>query len=229
MINAEPHKTLPAEEAQAETQATERPRRQRRKAARPGEVLEAATAVLIEKGFAATTLDEVARRAGIAKGTVYRYYATKEELFEAVAKQATERQLHLLERLLDPQWSSIAATLSDLLAECANVLNTGQEPAIASLVIAEARRFPELAQIWHDSVSSRVLDALAAWIAAAQGRGEVRAGDPRLLAYSLSGPILVAVLFDSIFGPIGVNGPDLDALARQHAELMLRGILIDTS
>ena len=62
--------------------------RQRRKAARPQELLEAALALFVEKGFAATRSEEVAAKAGVSKGTLYLYYPSKEELFKAVVRES---------------------------------------------------------------------------------------------------------------------------------------------
>ena len=61
-------------------------KRERRKDARPGELLTAALELFVEKGFAATRAEEVAQRAGVSKGTLFLYYATKEELFKAVVR-----------------------------------------------------------------------------------------------------------------------------------------------
>jgi AcrR family transcriptional regulator len=66
---------------------SEQPVRQRRKEARPSELLAAALDLFVERGFAATKLDDVAARAGVSKGTLYLYFASKEELFKAVIQQ----------------------------------------------------------------------------------------------------------------------------------------------
>jgi AcrR family transcriptional regulator len=80
----------------------DRPTRwRRRKLARPGEILGAALACFAERGFAATRLDDVARRAGVTKGTLYLYFANKEELFQAVVRQALVPNIERGEALLD--------------------------------------------------------------------------------------------------------------------------------
>ena len=66
--------------------------------------------------------------------------------------------------------------------------------AVAKMVIGESRNFPELAKVWHDEVVSKALGTLAALIEMAQAKGEVRAGDPRLHAFSLMGPMLMGVI-----------------------------------
>jgi AcrR family transcriptional regulator len=68
--------------------SSDKPKWRRRKQARPGEIVEAALEVFAEKGFAAAKLDDIGRRAGIAKATLYRYFETKEEIFREVARAA---------------------------------------------------------------------------------------------------------------------------------------------
>ena len=65
-----------------------KPRWERRKDARPQELLEAALDLFVERGYAATRLEDVARRAGVSKGTLYLYYENKEELFKAVVRSS---------------------------------------------------------------------------------------------------------------------------------------------
>jgi hypothetical protein len=95
------------------------------------------------------------------------------------------------------------------------------------MVIGEARNFPELARVWHDELVSRALGALATAIAAAQARGEVRPGDPRAYALQLVAPLVVGVIWRETFTPIGAAPFDLAALARQHVETLLNGLLLE--
>ena len=71
----------------SETCAKVQAKRERRKEARPGELLAAALELFVEKGYAATRSEEVARRAGVSKGTLFLYFASKEELFKATVRE----------------------------------------------------------------------------------------------------------------------------------------------
>jgi hypothetical protein len=93
------------------------------------------------------------------------------------------------------------------------------------MVIGESRNFPELAKVWHDEVVSRALGLIAGLIERAQAKGEVRPGDPRLHAFSLMGPMLMGLLWRETLQPAGGAPLDLDALAKQHAETVLQGLL----
>ena len=99
--------------------------------------------------------------------------------------------------------------------------------AVAKMVIGESRNFPELAKVWHDEVVTKVLGMLGALIRRAQERGEVRSGDPRLHAMSLMGAMLMGLLWHETLEPVGGEPIDLDALARQHAETVLGGLLTE--
>ena len=97
------------------------------------------------------------------------------------------------------------------------------------MVVGEARNFPELARVWHDEVVAHALGALAAAIAAAQARGEVRDGDPRMFALQIISPILVGVIWRETFAPIGAVAFDLPALARQHMDTMAQGLAAEAT
>jgi hypothetical protein len=106
---------------------------------------------------------------------------------------------------------------------------TGRIPvgAVAKMVIGESRNFPELAKVWHDHVASRAIGMIAELIAKAQAKGEVRPGDPRLHAFTLMGPMLMGLLWRETLQPVGGAALDIEALAAQHAESVLAGLLTD--
>jgi hypothetical protein len=95
------------------------------------------------------------------------------------------------------------------------------------MVVGESRNFPELARVWHDEVASKAIGAIASFIERAQQRGEVRAGDPRLHAFSLMGPMVLGALWRATLVPAGGQPLDIAALARQHGETVLAGLLTE--
>jgi AcrR family transcriptional regulator len=185
--------------------------------------------VFAEKGFAAAKLDDIARRAGVSKGTLYLYFKDKEDLFRAVVRDA-----------IAPNVQAITATVASLDAPFADVVRmflagfaereaTLPIGAVAKMVIGESLNFPELARVWHDEVASKAIGALAAFIEQAQQKGEVRPGDPRLYAFSLMGPMVVGALWRATLVPAGGQTVDISALARQHADALLEGMLKETA
>lgn len=201
------------------------PKWHRRKEARPAEIIEAGLSVFIENGFAAAKLSDVAKKAGIAKGTLYRYFDTKEDLFHAVVEHAISVNLAAMENAAQAFHGSLRELVPVMLIGTAGRVGDSGLPALARLVIGESRIFPHLARIWHDDVVARILKLLTDLIREAQDRNEVRAGDPTIHALSIMGPLLAGFLFHEVFGNSSPYSPDLMKLADQHAETVLRGIM----
>lgn len=202
---------------------TGQPKFRRRKADRPDEIVAAALEIFAEKGFAAARLEDIAARAGVSKGAIYLYFATKEDVFRAVVEQGVAPNLAAVQQMAQqaPSFAPLARGATQLIAK---VMTTSPVGGIVKMVVAEARNFPELARIWHDRLVAPALGAMTAAIAAGQARGEIRPGDPRLFAVSLISPLLVGVVFRETFAPVGAEPFDLPALAAQHVETLLRGM-----
>src|ERR1700754_4832644 len=115
------------------------PRFRRRKADRPAEIVEAALAVFAEKGFAAAKLDEIARRAGVSKGTLYLYFADKEQLFRAVVRNSIVPNVETIISALGSADLPFAEIVPAFFAAFAQ--NIGRLPigAVAKMVIGESR------------------------------------------------------------------------------------------
>ncbi len=182
--------------------------------------------MFVEHGFAGTKLTEVARRAGVAKGTLYLYFETKEDLFRAAAQQALTTNLDVIETMVASFDGRVADLVPLLLRRAAGRMGDRRIPAIVRMVLAESRAFPDLARIWHDEVIARVLTLLTGLLTRAQARGEVRPGDPKLFAMSIVSPLLLGMLFHEVFGASSPFAPDLDTLATQHSQVILRGIMV---
>ncbi len=201
------------------------PRWQRRAEDRPREICAAALEVFAEKGFAAARLDEIARRAGVSKGTLYLYFKDKEDLFRAVVRDAIAPNVAAITEAISTMRAPFADVVRMFLAGFAEREARLPLGAVAKMVIGESRNFPELARVWHDEVASKAIGGLAAFVKGAQERGEVRAGDPRLYAFSLMGPMVLGALWRATLVPAGGEPLDLVELSRQHAEAVLLGVL----
>ena len=201
------------------------PKWRRRSEARPGEIIEAALTVFSEKGFAAARLDDIAARAGVSKGALYLYFETKQDLFRAVVRETIAPNLAVVAGFIGQSQLPFGDLIRLVFARIAEVVTEGKLGAVAKMVIGESRNFPELAKVWHEDVVSKMLDAVGGAVAAAQARGEVRPGDPRLFVMSLAGPLLMGVLWREVFVPIGAAPIDLKALLAQHAEVVVSGMV----
>jgi AcrR family transcriptional regulator len=201
------------------------PKWRRRKTARPGEIIAAAIEVFAEKGFAAARLDDIAARAGVSKGALYLYFETKADLFEAVVREAIAPDVKAALAVMDSYDGRLAEIAPAVLARLATVLSASRVGGVAKMVIGESRNFPDLAKIWRDAVIGPGLGALTRTIAKAQARGEVSPGDPRLYAFSLLGPMVMSALWREVVVPAGGEPIDVAALAAQHGQAILHGIL----
>ncbi len=200
------------------------PKWRRRSDARPGEIVQAALEVFAEKGFAAARLDEIAKRAGISKGALYLYFETKEDIFRAVVREAVVPNIDVVEGMLAHATLPFPDLLRLAVGRIVAMAGSSRIGAVAKLVIGESRNFPELARVWHDEVISRALGALTGVLERAQARGEIRPGDARLQAFSIIGPLLMGVLWQETFAPVGASAVDLEVLALQHCETVLTGL-----
>jgi len=206
---------------------TAEPKFRRRKADRPAEIVQAAMAVFAEKGFAAAKLDEIAARAGVSKGALYLYFETKEDLFRAVVRDAISPNLTVVKGLIASHPGPFEGLVRAVADRVATLVETTPLGGVAKMVIGEARNFPELARLWYDELVSQLIFAVAAAIEAAQTRGEVRPGNPRIYALQMASPLLMATLWRETFTPVGAPPFDIREVMAQHADTFLRGLRPD--
>ena len=182
-----------------------------------------------EKGFAAARLEEIARRAGVSKGTLYLYFEDKEDLFRAVIRDTVAPNIAAIRETVEAANLSFAEIVRALLPRFAEITARVPVGAVAKMVIGESRNFPELAKVYYDLVVSQAIGLLAGLIESAQAKGEVRPGDPRLHAMTLMGPMLMGLLWRETLQPAGATPIDVAELARQHSETVLVGLLVETT
>jgi AcrR family transcriptional regulator len=195
----------------------------RRKEARPDEILAAALESFAARGFAATRLEDVAARAGISKGTLYLYFKSKEELFQAVVRATLLPNLARIEALAATFEGPSATLLERLLLTISGVVDS-QIGAIPKLVIAEAGNFPELARFYLDEVVHRGLRLVGAILRRGIERGEFRAIDVDHAVFCVIAPMLIAALWKNSLEPHDYAPLDTQALVRAHLDLLLRGL-----
>lgn len=204
------------------------PRRARRKEARPGELLDAALALFVEKGYAATRVEEVAARAGVSKGTLFLYFPSKEDLFKAVVRE------NLAGRF--PEWSAELATFEgDSAALVRYAMQTwwervGMTPAsgITKLVMSEASTFPEIAAFYQQEVIGPGHALLRSILQRGVERGEIRADLPLDYAvYSLIAPMIFLLTWKHSMAPCVPAEQRLDPQPwlDTQVELILHGLL----
>ena len=168
------------------------PRWQRRPEARPDEILDAALSIFGESGFARAKIDDVARVAGVSKGTVYLYFDSKESLFREMVRAKVVAAVAECEELVRNYQGSCRELLVELITRLYYGLRNERMARIARLVQAELESFPELAQFYFDEVILRarrlVADVLERGVTTGEFRPEARAfaarGLPSLLVHT---------------------------------------------
>jgi AcrR family transcriptional regulator len=203
------------------------PLRQRRKEARPQELLDAALALFVEKGFVATRSEEVAARAGVSKGTLYLYYPSKEELLKAVIRHQLSSEIAAgaleVERYVGPT----AKLLVDVLSQWWQRVFDSPASGVFKLVVTEVRGFPEIADFYVQEVVEPGERVIGSIVQRGIDRGEFRPLDVSTVVHSLVLPMVMLCLHKHSIGACTAHKIDLDPhrFIRDHIELMLNGML----
>ena len=200
--------------------------RHRRKEARPQELLDAALALFVQKGFSAARSKEVAALAGVSKGTLYLYFPSKEELFKAVVRQN-------MSELIGEGGDMVAGfdgSTCDLLVMLFDVwwdrVGESQAGGLHKIVLAEVRNFPELAQFYTDEVILPAHRLFEGVVQRGIDRGEFRNVDIAAVAHAVMAPMIFLMLHKHSFGACPIQGADADpkATLMAHVDLMLHGL-----
>jgi AcrR family transcriptional regulator len=170
-----------------------------RAAERRQAIIEAALDEFIARGFTATRLDDVARRAGVAKGTIYLHFKDKESMFEELIRTAL---VPLIGRLHAPPpiGGSVRDAVEGFASSFIREVAGTRRGDIVRLIVAEGPRFPAIADFYYREVVSRGLAAMHALIGLGVARGEIRHKDLARFPQILVAPVIVAVIWQSLFG-----------------------------
>lgn len=201
--------------------ATRKPRR-RRKDARPGEIIAAGLLEFAERGFAAARLEDVARRAGIVKGTIYRYFDSKEALFEAALKSR-----------IGPLFEDFGPLVRDFPGPTRELLRIVIETMyrelfgtdlriLVRIIITEGSRFPAISELYYRESVSKGRSLIRTIVKRGVERGEFREGPVTRLPEVLVAPAIMAMIWQTTFDrfdPIGA-----DRFAAAHVDLVLNGL-----
>lgn len=170
------------------------PRRERRKEARPGELLDAALDLFVEKGYAATRVDDVAARAGVSKGTLFLYFPSKEELFKAVVRENIAGRF--------PEWNAevdqFQGSTADMLRYCYTVwwerIGATRASGITKLMLCEACNFPQITQFYQREVVAQGQQLIRRILQRGVDRGEFRALNLDYAVYAVLSPMIFLMM-----------------------------------
>ena len=200
------------------------PRWKRRKEARPAEIVAAALEVFVERGYAATKLADVARRAGVTKGTLYLYFESKEALFKAVVRETIVPVIAQGEALAQSFTGSARELMEQLIREYWRLVGETALAGIPKLMMAEAATFPELTRFYYEEVVTRGHRLMAGVIERGVRNGEFRSVDVMLAAKLAMSPLMHATVARQAFAACMPEGFDVRAYLNTHIDLYLHGI-----
>lgn len=197
---------------------------QRRPDDRPSEIIAAALELFSQRGFSATRLEDVAARAGLSKAAIYLYFDDKSALLRAVVVEMAGANVEAVAAMIESHQGPVAPLLKQFLSFMAGRLAHTPIANLIKLVISESRAHPEIGKLYLDTVVGRALPLLQSLIERGIASGEFRAADAKLAVKSLVGPMVLAAVWRSVLEPIGAETLDIEALARQHADIIVRGL-----
>lgn len=219
---------MPKSTSFCEIAANVRAKRERRKDARPGELIEAALELFVEKGFAATRAEEVAKRAGVSKGTLFLYFSSKEELFKAVVRENLSGQFTEWNAMFD----SFPGTTPEMLKFCMHSwwerIGSTKASGITKLMMSEAGNFPELAEFYRAEVIRPGNLLIQRLIQRGIDRGEFRPMDAKKAVYVVMAPMLFLALWTHSFGTLNDASEQLnpDEFLAIQLDTLLQGLCV---
>lgn len=203
-----------------------KPRWERRKDARPQELLDAALDHFVARGFAATRLDDVARSAGVSKGTLYLYFCSKEELFKAVVRESIVPLIGQTEGVIEQFTGNSEDLFRLVMRSWWENMGETKLSGLPKLMMAEAGNFPEIAQFYQEEVVDRAERLIASMLQRGITRGEVRDDDLEIATRILIAPMIMMMMWKHSNGVCQVPSEKLGVYLDYYIELSLRGILL---
>ncbi len=215
-----PHPSSPA--------ADDSPRRERRKEARPGELLEAALDLFVEKGYAATKVDEVAARAGVSKGTLFLYFPSKEDLFKAVVRDSIAGRFAEWDMEVDTFTGTTCELIRCCLQEWWDRIGSTRASGITKLMLYEAQNFPEIARFYREEVVEPANRLIRRALQRGVDRGEFEVADLDYAIYPVIAPLIFLAMNQHALG-VCAGGPgsiEPERYIATVADTLLRGFCV---
>jgi TetR/AcrR family transcriptional regulator len=202
------------------------PKRERRKEARPGELLDAALDLFVEKGFSATRVEEVAARAGVSKGTLFLYFQSKEDLFKAVVRENIANKF--------PTWQEEFATFEGTSADMLRYalvswwerIGKTRASGITKLVMSEAQNFPEIAAFYQEEVIKPGNAMIHRILERGVHSGEFRNIDLEQTVHIIVAPMIFLMMWKHSMGACAASAKivDPEQFIHMQVDVLLHGM-----
>jgi AcrR family transcriptional regulator len=202
------------------------PKRERRKEARPGELLDAALDLFVEKGFSATRAEEVAARAGVSKGTLFLYFQSKDDLFKAVVRENIANQF--------PTWQAEFVTFEGTSADMLRYalvswwerIGKTRASGITKLVMSEAQNFPEIAEFYQEEVIKPGNAMIRRILERGVQSGEFRELDLEQAVHIIVAPMIFLMMWKHSMGACAASAKivDPEQFIHMQVDVLLHGM-----
>lgn len=200
------------------------PKFRRRAEARPDEVLDAALDLFIEKGFAATRVEDIAVRAGLSKGAVYLYFPSKEAVLEGIVRRAVVPIASTAVDMVQNYAGDPRTIITMVMKTVAKRMMDPRTIAIPKLMMREMINFPDFAAMYRSEVLDKVIPMIVGLLKTGIAEGYLRPVDPDLTIRSIIGPIMLHILLDEVFGVRPDEGLELERLIDNHLTILFDGL-----
>lgn len=196
----------------------------RRKQERPAEILDAALKVFAQKGFAAARMDDIAREAGVTKGTIYLYFENKEAVFKSLVRESVGTTIATVTAAAQSQEGSARLLLKMVSTRVTQLLVEGERVVLPKIVIGESSNFPWLAEFYRFEIIERGLQLLMSLIERGIAQGEFRPLPAHHVARLFVAPILLGAIWRATFGHLDTEPYDYKGLIDTHLDVLFRGL-----
>ena len=208
--------------------AEQAPKRERRKQARPGELLDAALDLFVEKGFSATRADEVAARAGVSKGTLFLYFQSKEDLFKAVVRENIANKFPTWQEEFLTFEGSSADMLRYALTSWWERIGKTRASGITKLVMSEAQNFPEIAAFYQEEVIQPGNAMIRRILERGVQAGEFREMDLEQAVHIIVAPMIFLMMWKHSMGACAASAKivDPEQFIHMQVDVLLHGMTV---
>lgn len=196
---------------------------------RPAHILTAALEAFVENGFAATRLEDIAERAGVAKGTLYLYFENKEALFKAAVRENIVPILERAEKRVEEFEGSSRDLLVEVVRNWWASMHESRITGLPKLVLAESSHFPDAARVYFDEVVVRVRGLFARALRRGIASGEFRPVDVDYTVRVAMAPVVMALIWKHSMVKCQIDGLDFDRQLNALIDVLLHGVVREST
>ena len=186
-------------------------------------LLDAALDEFFEKGFAATRMSDIARRANVSKGALYLYFDSKEAMFRALVESLASPNLEMIEKINESA-GSFREALSGICRFAPLLIRHTELPRLMKVLVGDSHLFPQMVLAYRKELIERVIAMISGMLKRAHEAGEIEIENPELTARVVMAPVVLSALWQAIFNSRSEAEVDLEQLFEIHERMMLKAL-----